>query len=68
MLMRSAPTLDPRQRHKFSARNDDIPSATNKPSGCPFHTRCPLATDICRQDDPALTPRDDGRLVACHHR
>ena len=68
MLMRSAPTLDPRQRHKFSARNDDIPSATNKPAGCPFHTRCPLATDICRHDDPALTPRDDGRLVACHHR
>jgi oligopeptide/dipeptide ABC transporter ATP-binding protein len=68
MLLRSAPTLDPRQRHKFSARNDDVPSAINKPSGCPFHTRCPLATDVCTTTEPLLTPRDDGRLVACHHR
>ena len=68
MLMRSAPTLDPRQRHKFSASNDELPSAINKPSGCPFHTRCPLATDICKTSEPPLTSRDDGRLVACHHR
>jgi peptide/nickel transport system ATP-binding protein len=68
MLLRSAPTLDPRQRHKFSASNDDIPSAINKPSGCPFHTRCPIATEVCKTAEPPLTPRDDGRLVACHHR
>ena len=68
LLMRSAPSRDPRNRHKFSATNDDIPSATHKPSGCPFNTRCPLATDICRQDEPALTARDGGALVACHHR
>jgi oligopeptide/dipeptide ABC transporter ATP-binding protein len=68
MLMASAPTLDPRQRHKFSASNDDIPSATNKPSGCPFHTRCPLATDVCKTDEPPLSSRQDGRLVACHYR
>jgi len=68
MLMQSAPTLDPRARHKFSARNDDVPSAINKPSGCPFHTRCPLATDVCKTTEPPLSPRDDGRLVACHHR
>ena len=68
MLLRSAPTLDPRQRHRFSAGNDDVPSAINKPSGCPFHTRCPLATDVCTRVEPPLTPRDDGRLAACHHR
>jgi peptide/nickel transport system ATP-binding protein len=68
MLMRSAPTLDPRARHTFSASNDDVPSAINKPSGCPFHTRCPLATEVCKTTEPPLTPRDDGRLVACHHR
>ncbi len=67
-LMRSAPTLDPRQRHSFSASNDEMPSAINKPSGCPFHTRCPLATEVCTTTEPALTPRADGRLVACHHR
>ena len=68
MLMRSTPTLDPRARHKFSARNDDVPSAINKPSGCPFHPRCPLATEVCKTNEPPLAPRDDGRLVACHHR
>jgi|TARA_A100001391_G_scaffold168688_2_gene129291 peptide/nickel transport system ATP-binding protein len=68
LLMGSAPSLDPRSRHTFSASNDDIPSATNKPSGCAFHTRCPLASEICRKHEPELTPRDDGQLVACHHR
>jgi len=68
LLMQSTPTLDPRHRHKFSARNDDVPSATNKPSGCPFHTRCVLATAECNTVEPELTPRADGRLVACHHR
>jgi len=68
LLMKSAPSLDPRQRRIFSASNDVVPSATQKPSGCPFHPRCPLATEECKAVDPALTPRDDGRLVACHYR
>ncbi len=68
LLMRSAPSLDPRNRHTFSPSSDDIPSATRKPSGCPFHTRCPLVSDVCRRVDPALTPRTAGQLVACHNR
>jgi peptide/nickel transport system ATP-binding protein len=68
LLMKSVPTLDPRSRRTHSASNDDVPSATRKPSGCPFHPRCPLATEVCRVDEPTLTPRADGRLVACHHR
>lgn len=68
LLMRSVPSRDPRRRHNFSTANDDIPSATRKPAGCPFHPRCPLATDICRSQEPALLSRGDGRLVACHHR
>ncbi|HVW93826.1 MAG TPA: oligopeptide/dipeptide ABC transporter ATP-binding protein [Devosia sp.] len=68
LLIKSAPTLDPRQRHKYSARSDDVPSATRKPSGCPFHPRCPLATDVCKTTEPPLIPRPDGRLAACHHR
>jgi oligopeptide/dipeptide ABC transporter ATP-binding protein len=67
-LMRSAPTLDPRRRHKFSASDDELPSAIDKPSGCPFHTRCPLATAVCTTAEPPLSPRPDGRLAACHHR
>ncbi len=68
MLIASEPTLDPRKRHTFSASSDDVPSAINKPAGCPFHTRCPLATDICKSAEPPLTARGDGHLVACHHR
>jgi oligopeptide/dipeptide ABC transporter ATP-binding protein len=68
LLLRSAPAHDPRQRHRFSAVSDDIPSATRKPAGCAFHTRCPLATDICRQIEPRLERKADGQSVACHHR
>lgn len=68
LLIRSAPSLDPRKRHQFKASNEDIPSATNKPSGCSFHTRCSLATDACRTNEPELSIRDDGRMLACHHR
>ncbi|MCW5722082.1 MAG: ATP-binding cassette domain-containing protein [Devosia sp.] len=68
LLMRSAPSRDPRKRHSFSASNYDIPSATRKPSGCPFHPRCPLATDICKSDEPELTLRAGEQFVACHHR
>lgn len=46
----------------------EIPSPTDLPTGCRYHTRCPLATDLCRRERPVLTPRDEGRLVACHHR
>lgn len=68
MLMASEPTLDPRKRHKFSTSYDDVPSAINKPTGCPFHTRCPLSTDLCMTDEPPLTVRTDEQFVACHHR
>ncbi|PRX10876.1 UNVERIFIED_ORG: peptide/nickel transport system ATP-binding protein [Martelella mediterranea] len=69
LLMGSAPSLDPRNRHTFSTTSEDIPSATNRPKGCAFHTRCPLATDLCRTDDPVLTKRGTSEhRVACHHR
>ncbi len=45
----------------------ELPSPSNVPSGCAFHTRCPRATAICSAERPMLTPRPDGALVACHH-
>ncbi|TYB81532.1 ATP-binding cassette domain-containing protein [Maritimibacter fusiformis] len=68
LLLGSTPSLDPRRRHRFSAGFEDVPSATAKPSGCAFRTRCPLADERCRAEEPALSPRADGRLLACHHR
>jgi peptide/nickel transport system ATP-binding protein len=68
LLLRSAPPAHPRDRKRYSATAEDVPSATRVPSGCPFHPRCPLATDVCRAEMPPLSPRSNGRLLACHHR
>jgi oligopeptide/dipeptide ABC transporter ATP-binding protein len=68
LLIGAAPSLDPSRRRGFALRNDDVPSATARPGGCAFHPRCPLATEICRKEDPPLAPRDGGRSAACHHR
>jgi peptide/nickel transport system ATP-binding protein len=45
----------------------DPPNPADRPSGCAFHPRCPVATALCARESPALKPRPgDGRLVACH--
>jgi oligopeptide/dipeptide ABC transporter ATP-binding protein len=44
----------------------DPPSPANPPSGCRFHTRCPLAMQICSLEDPAPFAAPDGSQVACH--
>ena len=44
----------------------DLPSPTNQPQGCPFHTRCPHASEICRERRPSLQEVEAGHYVACH--
>ena len=44
----------------------DPPNPADRPSGCAFHPRCPIAVALCRTEDPALKARRDGRGVACH--
>ena len=70
MALRSA-TLLPDPAHERD-RGDtillgDVPSPMDPPSGCRFHTRCPLATDLCLQQKPRLRDAGDGHLVACHY-
>ena len=56
----------PRQRaHKPVFLGDDLPSALDPPSGCRFHTRCPLAFDRCSLEVPELLGIGDGS-AACH--
>lgn len=46
----------------------DLPSPSNPPAGCPFHTRCPIAKDHCTTEKPAWRQIDEGHFIACHER
>ena len=67
-LLSAIPSLDPDDRGKAQRLEGEIPSPTNPPPGCKFHTRCPLATDLCRRDEPKLEDVGGGQLIACHHK
>ncbi len=45
----------------------EVPSAMNRPSGCPFHPRCAAALPVCRVQEPALAPMGPGIRAACHN-
>jgi oligopeptide/dipeptide ABC transporter ATP-binding protein len=67
-LMRSLPDLAV-AGERLTTIPGIVPSATNFPSGCRFRTRCPLATDRCTSEVPALEPVEAGsaHTSACHH-
>jgi len=65
-LFSAIPSLNPDDRGKAQRLEGEIPSPTNQPSGCKFHTRCPHATDLCRSSEPRLESVGDGQEVACH--
>ncbi len=58
---------DPARRRQAAPIGGDIASPLDIPKGCRFHPRCPIATSICRQVDPALVRHGDGHEAACHH-
>jgi oligopeptide/dipeptide ABC transporter ATP-binding protein len=67
-LIAAVPAMHPSQRRRGGTRRlaGDIPSALHPPAGCRFHTRCPLAIDVCRTSEPATTEPAPGHFVACH--
>lgn len=66
-LLSSVPLLDPTQTTSRVHLNGDIPSPTDVPSGCPFHTRCPrYLGNICEAEAPPIRETSDGRRIACH--
>ena len=68
-LNSAVPIPDPeleRQKDRIVLRGD-LPSPLNPPSGCPFRTRCPRASEICAQTMPDLLPAGPSHHVACHH-
>jgi oligopeptide/dipeptide ABC transporter ATP-binding protein len=64
-LMDAVP--DPSRRKQAAPITGDLPSPQNIPKGCRFHPRCPLATDICRSEEPQFRALAPGHQVACHH-
>lgn len=67
-LLSAAPVPDPSHRGNKIVLEGDVPSPLDPPPGCTFHTRCPIATDICRRESPRVASSSTGRMVACHHR
>jgi peptide/nickel transport system ATP-binding protein len=72
ILLSAVPVANPRTPAKRLLLQGEPPSPANPPTGCRFHTRCPLAQPMCKTDDPALSARPSsavgGHWVACHFR
>jgi oligopeptide/dipeptide ABC transporter ATP-binding protein len=66
-LIASSPVPDPNRRGEQKPIAGEIPSPLAPPPGCPFHPRCPIATDRCRAERPLLQPlAGTDHQVACH--
>ena len=67
-LLSAVPIPDPRKdrARKRTILTGDVPSPLNPPAGCRFHTRCPIAMDVCRQQVPEWREVAPHHWVACH--
>jgi oligopeptide transport system ATP-binding protein len=67
-LLSAVPIPDPKVEKKRVRiiLTGDVPSPVNPPSGCRFHTRCPLAQSICKEQEPAFRDIGGGHRSACH--
>jgi len=65
-LLDAIPRPDPRRRGGVQHLGGDVPSPMNPPPGCRFHTRCPHAAAICREQVPPLRALAPGHAAACH--
>lgn len=66
-LLHSIPDHQEQQVATASFRlKGEVPNPIDRPAGCPFHPRCPIAQPICSQERPPLRPVGDNRMAACH--
>lgn len=66
-LLSAVPLPDPNARRDRVILTGEVPSPIDPPSGCPFRTRCPIATDLCVRERPNLVEYAVGQQVACHY-
>ena len=65
-LLSAVPDPDLSAKKSRVRLEGDIPSPLSPPEGCSFHTRCPVAIDMCRNEEPLLRELEAGRKAACH--
>jgi oligopeptide/dipeptide ABC transporter ATP-binding protein len=65
-LLAAVPLARPSQRQTLTLLKGEIPSPSQPPSGCHFHTRCPQAQPRCSQEEPKLLEILPGHQAACH--
>ncbi|WP_425277278.1 ABC transporter ATP-binding protein [Devosia riboflavina] len=65
-LIKATPDPFRLRREATEILGGEVPSPIAPPSGCRFHTRCPMARDICSKEEPALETRKPRHLSACH--
>ena len=65
-LLSAIPILAGRKQRERIILKGEVPSASNIPKGCRFHTRCPYAASICSEAEPPLVEKAPNHWVACH--
>lgn len=65
-LLSAIPRPSPTTKSTRQVLKGDVPSPINPPSGCRFHTRCPIAADICSKVEPDFRNLDNDHWTACH--
>jgi oligopeptide transport system ATP-binding protein len=65
-LFGAIPLPEVDKRRELVVLEGSVPSPVNPPSGCRFHTRCPIAQDICTVNQPEMRQLKPGRFAACH--
>lgn len=66
-LLSAIPVIDQTAKKDRILLKGDVPSPLNPPTGCRFHTRCPFATDLCKNEEPLLRELESRHSVACHY-